>query len=152
MTGANGKDIGAAIGSTAPNTPEYLAAPLPSDCPPDDGEPLAEQIVLRLVPHDPPSDTDFLPSSMLPNRRRPDSCDECRWCSCSVYLKSKDSLQRLRDMTKLKNLKNMKFIAHVKVNGEAGLAKAWPSDPEHISFWALKSFSPVAAMENCEAV
>lgn len=153
MTGAKSGGKDASTDSMPSNTPIYVGSPLPGDCPPQDGAPfLAEQIVLRLVPQDPARDSDFLPSSQLPKRRRPHWCDECRWCSCSVYPSSEANLLRLRTLTKLKNLEKMKFIAHVKVDPDAGVAKPWPNDPEHVSFWAVTSFSPAAATEKCEAV
>lgn len=138
-----------ANGSSA-NTPQYIGAPLPTNCPPSDAKSLEKQIVLRLVPTGTATANDFRSGAATPNRKRPKGCDECQWHACSVYLSGKETKQRLKDLTGFPNLRHMKFIAHLEVGADSGMAKPWPNDPNHISLWMFATFAPNGAVQKCE--
>ncbi len=57
-------------------------------------------------------------------------------------------------MTKLPNLRDKTFIAHIKVTENAGKVKPHDqsSNDKHVSVWLYKTFNPTAAVVKVEAL
>jgi hypothetical protein len=118
----------------------FRGAPLPMGCPPADAKSPPDSIVLRLVPSNPAADSDF-DSGAAQGKKKPHNCDLCRWSACSVFLDS-TPIEKVQGLTKLPNLRHMKFIAYLKVNQQSGKFKPWDTDAEHLSLWMHDSFKP----------
>ena len=70
---------------------------------------------------------------------------------CSVLI-GEPGLRRLRKIAKMPWFKHLSYIAHLAVDESSGVAKSWPGDPNHFSFWLYSSFDAVAAVTKSEAV
>jgi hypothetical protein len=132
--------------------PKFKEDPLPPSCPPADAKTLSQQIVLRLVENDPCTDVDFLSRHAEGAPIPAGEYDECRWRACSVHLDGKKGKSRLLSIAKLPHFKHKKYIAHLTIDGNAGVAKPWKNEPSHISFWVYSSFSAANAVAKLEPI
>lgn len=114
---------------------------LPANCPPKgDAGPLTPQVLIRLAKAN-YDDDDFKSHNALgkpcTNNRL------CEWSSCSMFLPSVSKTQ-LDDLRKYPNLRKMKVVLFVNIDGGSGEAKVSPS--KHVDFWMYRSFDPMKAV------
>ena len=131
--------------SDPPPLPKYKEHPLPADCPPLDGQPVGDCVVLRLVETNPPTADDFR-SSKAECGQCPPGKDICRWHSCSVWV-PEVKLERIAGLRKFPKLRSKKFVAHVNVPANSGRIKPHDGDPQHLSFWMYETFFPEASIK-----
>jgi hypothetical protein len=116
----------------------------PAECPPNNSLSVPLGVYLRLVPANPVTAADFQ-SGHTCGKKRPKKCDECTWRACSVWL-STTLHEKLAGLTKLPNLSDMKFIAHVEITIPCGKIRPHNKDKDHLSFWMHNSFYPEKAV------
>jgi hypothetical protein len=128
--------------------PKFWGHPLPGECPPIDAEDAFDGVVLRLVKTDPPTADDFK-FGKASGIKTPKDCDECRWCACSVW---DGSVKRevLTGVAKFPKLRNNKFIAHIKIDGESGKVMPHAPNQKHYSLWMYDTFDPLQAVVKIE--
>lgn len=129
----------------------YRENPMPDACPPKDAADAPEGVVLRLVANNPPKIDDFR-SCRAEGKKKPQDCDDCTWCACSVWLSSTKK-EVIAGLTKLRNHRDKKFIAHVSVNASSGRIKPHEKgDGSHLRFWMYESFDPSASIAKIESI
>lgn len=128
----------------------YKDNPLPMECPPPDAQDAFAGVVLRLVTTNPPTADDFR-SGRSEGKKKPQKCDDCTWCACSVWLSSTKK-EVVTGLTKLANHKNKKFIAYLDINPATGKTKPHEGDGNHIRLWMYENFDPAKNISKVEPI
>ena len=71
--------------------------------------------------------------------------------ACSVWVETTPR-EKLGDLTKLPNLSDKKFVAHIQVNSSCGHIKPHAKDQQHISFWMYEEFEVENAVVKVESL
>jgi hypothetical protein len=111
---------------------------LPSNCPPPDAQPPANEKYYRLV-NNPISDIDFVSHRQL-YPEKPFRLSECIARATSLF----DDPSSCKNIMKLSRYRNRK-IACITLPPSSGLIMHTGQDKTHYSWWRDVSFDPVAA-------
>lgn len=107
---------------------------LPENCPPDEAEEIAVQLlVFRLVRHSPPNDDDF----QSQRAERPEAqfrVSECQACGLSVFLDRRDC-ERANMLPKLRNL----IVCQVTLEPGSGSIQQTGLLSHH-TYWPCRDF------------
>ena len=114
----------------------------PPLCPPQAVQP-NDQVVYRLVNHDPPIESDFL-SVRQQSPTRKDIRDECRACGLSMFTSYDDAIGQNDALSKTTFFKRKQLpkmlVAHGQTKSECGVTMKTPMNerPSHVTYWLFK--------------
>lgn len=118
---------------------------LPANCPPGNAGPLKQQLLIRLVGSNQPSDEDFKSHGAL-GKKCPKFVCQCEWTSCSLW-NSAQNVLALPALPKLR--KRLTHVAYLQVDEASGMAHLTPRTG-HVSLWMAAAYDPVAAISKTE--
>lgn len=130
---------------------------LPDACPPEEAQPLAPAVVIRLLKKASPDENDFksyaalgkkIPISPKSGKAPPDPCS---WASCSTYLASATPLAQAKALGLLPMFKRFSHAAFVNVDPSAGKARLNP-ETRHVDYWFFSQFEPLLAVHDVEPI
>jgi hypothetical protein len=118
---------------------------LPDGCPPEAAHDGGCGTAYRLVPTAKPVPSDFA-SNAAKKETCPETCDPCRWASCSLFT-DLNTIQKKRKT--FKKLRKFHFAAEMTIKSGSGLLM---QEGSHIDFWMFASFDPIGAIADVKAL
>lgn len=116
---------------------------LPDQCPPVGAQDVAIEPAYRIVFSQPPHKEHFASHKKLGRMPTPET-DECRFASCSLFLKLAPA-KKLAGLPKIRAKGG--FIAKLAIPTGAGMSFI---KNQHVDFWMFDGFDPISATVEVE--